>query len=385
MWSSSSSVQSCSRGRTGSRRTSTLFRVLLGLGAVAAPHGGPSVVSAQETSALKKMQQLRDESSDGVIRFDSLQEYKSLVAGRPDDEQHTVKNYHVILLFTLPEGSSPKSCPACGPFLEVMRRVAPSYLEKPVFFVLVPMGPISQLHSIMRLPQFAHIGTTYSGTYDEGKNAKPYTLQRLWPGSDEPSKFLHWVNSATGEQAQLVRTLGDQLTSLVLLLSFFSFVAVVGQAALKLLQRFPEIMAAGSLVIAALGMSGIMYNIINQKMNFFGITQAGTFELILPSSRAQHLGEGMLFGVCFVLTGSGFAFLARTRSTINVYLPSPRRREELAQRTRQTLMVLSACVFIMYFVESSYKQKSGWHMATPFFPPSHFKRGPVTVDQGTSF
>lgn len=35
--------------------------------------------------------------------------------------------------------------------------------------------------------------------------------------------------------------------------------------------------------------------------------------------------------------------------------------------------------------DAMYKYKTGMHIDSPFFPPDHFKRGPVQVDQGISF
>eukprot|EP00392_Amoebophrya_sp_AT5.2_P005271 g5280.t1 len=286
----------------------------------------------------------------------------------------------------------------CGPLFEAFQRVADSYADKAVFFLLVELGPISHLHQVQRL---SHVGKSYSETFEQKGKIHQFLYRTQFFGDPEPEKLLHWVksasgemlqfmeqakvNSASGESVRLRQTFMEQVTSVVVILLFFALLGAIANTIRPECSVFskwsPEIMAVLSLAIAALGMSGIMYNIINKKMQLFGVTRDGGFELLVPSSRGQHLGEGLLFGACFVLVGSGFAFLARARPVPT----AQRKREELAQRTRQTLMVLLCCFAIMTFVESSYKQKSGWTMPTPFFPPPHFKQGPITVDQGTSF
>ncbi|CAD7934786.1 unnamed protein product [Amoebophrya sp. A25] len=345
---------------------------------------------------LERMETLRDASSDGIIRFSSRSEYQELVVGSPDAEGS--KGYHVIMLYTIAQTSS---CPGCGPMLDVFQRIAASFDKQRVFFGLAEAGPITAMHQIVRVPHVTHVGDDFASTFEvtsaggkkrKGKNGgaeDSYQFQhrRQYHGAvPEADRLLAWTNAATRHNMKLQQSFIEQLNALFALLFLLTLGACVLRAALWLLQNVPEVMAAGAMLISLLGMSGLMWNIINAQMKLFGQDpRTGVTEWFVPSSRGQHLGEGLLFGSAFVAVGSGLVFIARWRPQIGPKTQRRARNDELLYRAQQTFGVLLAAVVVMNFVNSTYRIKSGWAMETPFFPPSHFKTGRIQNDQGISF
>ena len=135
----------------------------------------------------------------------------------------------------------------------------------------------------------------------------------------------------------------------------------------------PALWVVGSILVVIICEGGIVYNVLH-SIPFAKYDRDGNIiEFIHTGQRSQYAGEGVLMSSLFVLGGT----LLYSFNWLNMV-------KGYGQHKIASFGAIVLIVLIVRIIFSIYRIKARWYNPT-FFPPNHYVKGPLILDQGNSF
>lgn len=181
-------------------------------------------------------------------------------------------------------------------------------------------------------------------------------------------KMLMWMNKKAEQNIEYQESYWTFFYSLTI----FSIVVVIGMLLLKFyrhIQFKPVFMMTVCQIIYFISIGGFIWNELNNA-KWSGVDKDGNPSYIYPNSRAQYISEGvfMASSICLV----GLLLVAFTRQRTLEF-------GSWSSRLQYFAILYFSLVFVRE-VENVFRAKNVY--APNYMPPPHYRRGPLSVDQG---
>jgi hypothetical protein len=312
----------------------------------------------------------------------TMDTFKQFVVEKP-------KQYNLILLYT----ANMHICRICKPFQDVFERVAMSYDAAgkarnrddalPTVFAIADIGvhnEIGRLHNLNTLPHIVRINgeesdVTRSPSGSLGLAPRKFNIVKL---DVSPQEVLEWVNREVGQDVDLHYTQIEKITRLAIIIAVLVALVFLAVKLVLLCRRKPSVISIVALIIYYISTSGIFYNLLH-GMQWTGMRPDGVVEFLFSGARGQYLGEG--------LTMSGLT----VTSGVCLFLASRLPYSEFARKADPNSLALRLVILLtmaslsLYAVIGAYIMKVGWYSDSSMTPPSHYRSGPLRVDQGNTY
>ena len=324
-----------------------------------------------------KLRELTLSSDRGLIILNA-QTYKEYVMSHP-------RPYDIVILYTLS-----RKCNLCERVLNEFIQVSDSFRDsngfKPdmisrkraVFFaVLYYSEETMPIFKSLKFPsmtnilyttphniQFNNLGEPYI-EYDEDyvisyneRSDKIYAL-----------KMMEFANAKSQRKFPLKKNPIEFLVYFLLFVGLIFFGFSVYKNCKPILLS-PILWVVGSMLVVIICMGGIVYNILHGTPFAKYDRDGNIVEFIHTGQRAQYAGEGVLMSSLFVLGGT-MLYSFKWLNGIKGY----------GQHKIASFAVIIFIVLVVRIIFSIYRIKARWYNPT-FFPPGHYVKGPLILDQG---
>jgi hypothetical protein len=327
-----------------------------------------------------KLRELTLSSDRGLIVLNA-ETYKEYVMSHP-------RPYDIVILYTLS-----RKCTLCervqNEFIQVSDSFRDSNGFKPdmisrkraVFFaVLYYSEETMSIFKSLKFPSMTNILYTTPHNIQFNNMGEPYIEydEDYVISYNERSDKIYALKMMEFANAKSQRKFPLKKNPIEFLVYFLLFVALIffGFTVYKNCQPIllsPILWVIGSMLVVIICMGGIVYNILHGTPFAKYDRDGNIVEFIHTGQRSQYAGEGVLLSTLFVLGGTtlySFNWLNRIRG--------------YGQHKMASFAAIIFTVLVVRIIFSIYRIKARWYNPT-FFPPGHYVRGPLILDQGNSF
>ena len=328
-------------------------------------------------SADPKLESLRAQyaiHSSEVIMLSSEAFHKFVIEGS--------EAYTIVVLFTSVDLRA--QCFACTHVQAAFQRTAHCYSEnaennagdkkKPVFFAIVDytrsMKQVFEKFGFTGLPNLLVSDKSVS---EEGENYKA-SAGRVWEIRDReyPSAeaVLGFVNRLCNRKVEFSYSFSEIFISY---LAKAPYVLVAVWILWKVSQHMfnPMMWWGFGMIVYVLCMGGGVYDLVKEA-HLVGQKEGVTLYLA-SGQKSQYILEGFFMSTLISFGGCALILINTAAKYENKW----------AIRVFAYISV-GVLIFCAYQATNIYKEKVNWYSPS-FTPPSHYKRGPLIVDQGNSF
>ena len=340
-----------------------------------------SVISLIQTHPkADKLRELTLSSDRGLIVLNA-ETYKEYVMSHP-------RPYDIVILYTLS-----RKCSLCERVQNEFIQVSDSFRDangfKPdmisrkraVFFaVLYYSEETMPIFKSLKFPSMTNILYTTPQNIQFNNLGEPYIEydEDYVISYNERSDKIYALKMMEFANAKSQRKFPLKKNPIEFLIYFLLFVALIfcGFTVYQNCQPLllsPILWVVGSMLVVIICMGGIVYNILHGTPFAKYDRDGNIVEFIHTGQRAQYAGEGVLMSSLFVLGGSmlySFNWLNRIKG--------------YNQHKMFSFAVIIFIVLVVRIIFSIYRIKARWYSPT-FFPPAHYVKGPLIIDQGNSF
>lgn len=192
----------------------------------------------------------------------------------------------------------------------------------------------------------------------------------------DANKILEFFNKRLGTNVQLTQPFSTIIIKNITFLAIF-FIVLTVLRYLRVIMLYPMMWFIISMITYAICTGGVVYSILHNvpwfKMERDQYGNVFISEYFMKGQRGQWAGEGYIFSFLCVACGLTLIFLSR----IDKIIPSK------SSRRFAILGALVATYFLAELILVCYKFKSPWY-GPGFWPPGHYQRGPLMLDQGNN-
>ena len=327
-----------------------------------------------------KLRELTLSSDRGLIVLNA-ETYKEYVMSHP-------RPYDIVILYTLS-----RKCSLCERVQNEFIQVSDSFRDangfKPdmisrkraVFFaVLYYSEETMPIFKSLKFPSMTNILYTTPQNIQFNNLGEPYIEydEDYVISYNERSDKIYALKMMEFANAKSQRKFPLKKNPIEFLIYFLLFVALIfcGFTVYQNCQPLllsPILWVVGSMLVVIICMGGIVYNILHGTPFAKYDRDGNIVEFIHTGQRAQYAGEGVLMSSLFVLGGTmlySFNWLNRIKG--------------YSQHKMFSFAVIVFIVLVVRIIFSIYRIKARWYSPT-FFPPAHYVKGPLIIDQGNSF
>jgi hypothetical protein len=334
------------------------------------------VVAASKLEELQELQK-----KDSLIEF-GKEEFKKYVA------EDQVYDYDMIIYYTLS-----KKWDHCVQIEEELKQVAYSYVQsgkctkseenpRPIFFSKIEYGEetgeffvSSDFNSV---PILALLSPETKNKLRVSFKLE-YPEKHLWKISTQDffdaGKILEHVNKITHNNIELKYTLYRIMAGNIIIFGaigvLFFFRDYIG-----LILQNKIVWMIGTSIIFIQCVGGIAFNMIH-KVPTFRYAQDENGEVYIEeyfqrSQRSQYSGEGYMASMLMFSIGALMVLYAYVNRIKNTF-------------TREVvwLVLIVAIFFGIVLLQGIFALKAS-HYSPSFYPPDHYMKGPLSIDQGTN-
>ena len=327
-----------------------------------------------------KLRELTLSSDRGLIVLNS-ETYKEYVMTHP-------RPYDIVILYTLS-----RKCNLCERVLNEFIQVSDSFRDsngfKPdmisrkraVFFaVLYYSEDTMSIFKSLKFPSMTNILYTTPQNIQFNNLGEPYIEydEDYIISYNERSENIYALKMMEFADAKSQRKFPLKKNPIEFLVYFLSFVGLIffGFSVYrncKPILLSPILWVACSMLIVIICMGGIVYNVLHGTPFAKYDRDGNIVEFIHSGQRSQYAGEGVLMSSLFVIGGT-MLYSFKWLNSIRGYRP----------HKIISFAIIIFIVLIARIIFSIYTIKASWYNPT-FYPPSHYVKGPLILDQGNSF
>ena len=327
-----------------------------------------------------KLRELTLSSDRGLIVLNS-ETYKEYVMTHP-------RPYDIVILYTLS-----RKCNLCERVLNEFIQVSDSFRDsngfKPdmisrkraVFFaVLYYSEDTMSIFKSLKFPSMTNILYTTPQNIQFNNLGEPYIEydEDYIISYNERSENIYALKMMEFADAKSQRKFPLKKNPIEFLVYFLSFVGLIffGFSVYrncKPILLSPILWVACSMLIVIICMGGIVYNVLHGTPFAKYDRDGNIVEFIHSGQRSQYAGEGVLMSSLFVIGGT-MLYSFKWLNSIRGYRP----------HKIISFAIIIFIVLIARIIFSIYTIKARWYNPT-FYPPSHYVKGPLILDQGNSF
>ena len=327
-----------------------------------------------------KLRELTLSSDRGLIVL-NYETYKEYVMTHP-------RPYDIVILYTLS-----RKCSLCERVLNEFIQVSDSFRDsngfKPdmisrkraVFFaVLYYSEDTVSIFKSLKFPSMTNILYTTPQNIQFNNLGEPYIEydEDYIISYNERSENIYALKMMEFADAKSQRKFPLKKNPIEFLVYFLSFVGLIffGFSVYrncKPILLSPILWVSCSMLIVIICMGGIVYNVLHGTPFAKYDRDGNIVEFIHSGQRSQYAGEGVLMSSLFVIGGT-MLYSFKWLNSIRGYRP-------------HKIISFSIIIFIVLIARiifSIYTIKARWYNPT-FYPPSHYVKGPLILDQGNSF
>ena len=327
-----------------------------------------------------KLRELTLTSDKGVIELDA-QTYKEYVMSHP-------RPYDIVILYTLK-----RNCNLCERVINEYIQVSDSFRDsngfKPdmisrkraVFFAILYYSEETMpIFKSLKFPSMTNILYTTPQNIQFNNLGEPYVEydEDYVISYNERSDKIYALKIMEFADAKSQRKFPLKKNPIEFLVYFLCFVGLIfiGFSVYrncKPILLSPILWVMVSMFVLIVCMGGIVFNILHGTAFARYDRDGNIVEFINPEQRSQYAGEGVLMSSLFVLGGTSlycFNWLNRIKGQGNHLIYS--------------FIAIIVVLLDVQIIFSIYRIKARWYNPT-FFPPNHYVKGPLILDQGNSF
>lgn len=334
---------------------------------------------AAKTNRLDELRKLQ--SSSLLINFE-WKEFDRYIIQNPGD-------YQIVMFYTVAQG-----CPMCESVESELAEVSYSFISAnkqygdeeskqiPIFFARISFTESNKqpfvLSEFRSVPVLALADKSLADFYSKNKNLT-YETKKMWQMGpqdfSDAGKLLEHVNKISGHKVELKYTLWKRVLGTGLIMAVLGCVFLLKKVLLYLITN-RIVWMVGSAIIFIQCVGGIAYTLIHSVPLFkYGHDSTGNMiieEYFQRNQRGQWGGEGYIVSMIMFLIASCIIGFMKTEKMKNGF-----KKEALCLGLITTAFVLLMALTHIYTLKSP-----GYN--PDIFPPDHYMRGPLSVDQGTS-
>ena len=327
-----------------------------------------------------KLRELTLSSDRGLIVL-NYETYKEYVMTHP-------RPYDIVILYTLS-----RKCSLCERVLNEFIQVSDSFRDsngfKPdmisrkraVFFaVLYYSEDTVSIFKSLKFPSMTNILYTTPQNIQFNNLGEPYIEydEDYIISYNERSENIYALKMMEFADAKSQRKFPLKKNPIEFLVYFLLFVGLIffGFSVYrncKPILLSPILWVACSMFIVIICMGGIVYNVLHGTPFAKYDRDGNIVEFIHSGQRSQYAGEGVLMSSLFVIGGT-LLYSFKWLNSIRGY-------------SRHKIVSFAIIIFILLIARiifSIYTIKARWYNPT-FYPPRHYVKGPLILDQGNSF